>query len=109
MNDTVIVNLKGIDWDLYECFEYEEACREDSYWIEHKAEWCKEAGFPSEINGFVVGKSEDYDPNEEETEEDRQTGWEMFEEDLQEELSNEYGFCINGVESIEIINEPVTE
>lgn len=103
MSDIVKVNLKGIDWDIDGCEDYEQDCEKDSYWVEHKEEWCKEAGLPTNIDNFIVGKSDDYDPYEKWTEDNRQTGWEMLEEDLAEELSTEYGFCINGVDEVEIV------
>ena len=103
MDNIVKVNLKGIDWDLDECDEYEEDCENNSYWIEHKDEWCKEAGLPINIDDFVVYKSDDYDPYEKWTDDDCQTGWEMLEEDLLEQLSDEYGFCINDIDEVEIV------
>lgn len=90
-NHTVKVNIKGINWDLDDEIE-------DNPDINYN-----EIGLPKNIDGYIVVKSSIYDPYEKWTEDNGTTGFDFLMNDILEELSNEFGFCIDSIEEIEII------
>lgn len=92
MNTIVKVNLKDIVWDV-EDFEDDD--------IEN----VELPDLPTELTEYEVYKTSDYDHYEKWNEEDNGYGFDLFMEDLVEQLSDEYGWCINYIGEVEIINE----
>lgn len=91
MNDlvykTYTVKVSGINWDLYD--EESDALME--------AEELPHNGI-FEIESCV-------DPYEKWNEEGFTTGYELFCDDVVEALTKEYGFCIDSIDDIEVLNE----
>lgn len=78
----VKVNAKNIIWDL------------DDY---------EDADLPNNVYDIDVEIDEDIDPLEQWREDGGQTGYEVLCEALVDQLSDEYGFCIIGIEDVEIV------
>lgn len=89
MDNIVKVNLKGIVWDI-EADDIENA---------------ELPALPTELTEYEVYKTGEYDHNEKWNEEDNGYGLDLFMEDLVEQLSEEYGWCVDYIEEVEIINE----
>ena len=84
---TYTVKVSGINWDLYD--EVMDALVE-----------AEDLPF----NGiFEIESSED--PYEKWNEEGFITGYELFCDDVVEALTEEYGFCIDSIDDIEVLNE----
>lgn len=89
MNDTIKIykiSVSGITWDIDE--DYDDTC----------GDW----GLPE--NGVFEVESSN-DPYEKWTEEGTISGYELFCEDVVDALTEEYGFCIESIDDIEVINE----
>ena len=84
----VKVHIRGIEWDA----DYE---LEDEY----------EAAMslPRDIDEYIVEESDIYDHTEMWNGGDRITGWEMLMNDLVEQLTDEFGWCISGIDDVELI------
>lgn len=78
----VKVNAKDIIWDI------------DDY---------EDADLPNNVYDIDVEVDEDVDPFEQWREDGEQTGYEVLCEALTDQLSDEYGFCIIGIEDVEIV------
>jgi hypothetical protein len=58
---------------------------------------------PTDIDCFEVELDEDVDVHERWREDGAMTGFDNLCEMLEDQLSNEYGFCINGIEEVEVL------
>jgi hypothetical protein len=91
MNDleykTYTVKVSGINWDLYD---------------ENIDAMAEAEDLP--FNGIFEIESS-VDPYEKWNEEGFTTGYELFCDDVVEALTEEYGFCIDSIDDIEVLNE----
>ena len=78
------VNVSGIKWDLDDIDE--------------------ECDLPESVEDFEVEIDSDVDPYEMWREDGGKTGYNIMTEALVEQLSNDYGFCIEDIDNVEIIN-----
>lgn len=77
------VNVSGIKWDLDDVDE--------------------ECDLPESIDDFEVEIDFNVDPYETWREDGGETGYDIMTEALVEQLSNEYGFCIEGIDNVKIL------
>ena len=84
----VNVKVKGIEWDLD---------GEDG-------EPLALSELPIDIDSYEVELDENVDVYEKWREDGGMTGFDILCENLVEQLSCEYGFCINGIDEIEVLN-----
>lgn len=82
---TVFIKVSGIDWDL----------SDDEEIID--------AELPTDIDELLIEVDESVDPYEKYTSEGFMSGFEVLAEEVVEELSTIYGFCLNGIDDIEIL------
>lgn len=92
MDNIVKVNLKGIVWD-------------DADIEMDAADNVELPALPTELTEYEVYKTGEYDHYEKWNEEDNGYGLDLFMEDLVEQLSEEYGWTLNYIDEVEIINE----
>lgn len=85
----VNVKVKGIEWD---------ATDEDG-------ESIPLPDLPIDIDSYEVELDEDVDVHERWREDYGMTGFDILCEQLVEQLSCDYGFCINGIDEVEIITD----
>lgn len=83
----VNVKVKGIDWDTLDDDGEPISCPE----------------LPLDIDSYEVELDEDVDVYEKWCEDGGQTGFDILCENLVDQLSCEYGFCINGIDEIEVL------
>ena len=86
MIKTYTISVSGINWDIDE--DYDDTC----------GDW----GLPN--NGIFEVESS-HDPYEKWNEEGTISGYELFCEEVVDALTEEYGFCIESIDDIEVINE----
>lgn len=84
---TYTIKVSGINWDLYD--EESDALLEAE-------------DLPS--NGIFEVETV-WDPYERWNEEGFTTGYELFCDDVVDALTEEYGFCINSIDDIEVLND----
>ena len=84
---TYTIKVSGINWDFYD---------EESDALMEAEELPSNGVF--EIESCV-------DPYERWNEEGFTTGYELFCDDVVEALTEEYGYCINSIDDIEVLNE----
>lgn len=82
---TIFVKVSGIDWDLSD------------------EEEIVDAELPTDIDELLVEVDESVDPYEKYTTGGFMSGFEVLAEAVVEELSTIYGFCLNGIDDIEIL------
>lgn len=83
----VNVKVKGIEWDTTDDDGEPISCPD----------------LPTDIDSYEVELGEDVDVHERWREDGGMTGFDELCEMLVDQLSSEYGFCINGIDEVEVL------
>jgi hypothetical protein len=86
---TYTIKVSGINWDLYD---------EESDALLEAEDLPSNGIFEIEVETYI-------DPYEKWNEEGFATGYELFCNEVVEALTEEYGFCIDSIDDIEVLNE----